>query len=172
MGGMTRSTAAARIAIDVTTDKVQQRLQSIFPEHRLVPASPRAPGTFSAVFFEINDDDAYPVLEQWVERAVPTVIVARKNSDHVVKHARALGAADGLMLPLDRVRTRLALQHLLAIPETNHADLPTLNLAVLERMAIDEALRRTNRSFVAAAQLLGVGRSTLYRRVPELFPEE
>lgn len=169
---MSRSTTP-RIGLDVTSRRIRQRLQTIFTEHRMVPSAREAPGTFSAVFLEIVDEGSFTLLRQWVKRAVPTILVATRANEGAFRYASTLGAADGLLMPLDHIQTRLALQHVLssATPDAR-VELPTLNLAHLERMAIDEALRRTGRSFADAAQLLGVGRSTLYRRVPELFPDE
>jgi DNA-binding protein Fis len=48
--------------------------------------------------------------------------------------------------------------------------LPVLDLAELERLAIGEALRRTNDNQVRAAKLLGVSRHVLRRRL-ERFEE-
>jgi DNA-binding NtrC family response regulator len=50
------------------------------------------------------------------------------------------------------------------------ASLPVLDLAELERLAIGEALRRTNDNQVRAAKLLGVSRHVLRRRL-ERFEE-
>lgn len=162
-----------RIGLDVQNRRIRQRLQTLFTEHRLVPAAREATGSFSAVFFEVAGEASLPALRRWLKRGVPVILVATRANEETFRTASAMGAADGLLMPLDYIQARLALQHVLS--STTSAPpvaLPTLNLAHLERMAIDEALRRTGRSFADAAQLLGVGRSTLYRRVPELFPDE
>lgn len=46
-------------------------------------------------------------------------------------------------------------------------DLPTLNLRELERIAIAQALEASGGSVERAAQTLGIGRATLYRRLAE-----
>ncbi len=46
-------------------------------------------------------------------------------------------------------------------------ELPTLNVAELERLAIAQALRATDGHVGDAAELLGIGRATLYRRLAE-----
>jgi DNA-binding NtrC family response regulator len=166
-------TATPRIGLDVENRRIRQRLQTIFTELRLVPNPREAPGSYSAVFFEVSDEGCLPFLRRWIKRGTPTILVAGRGNDELFRQASELGASDGLLMPLDYIQTRLALQHVLSSERPDHRfPLPTLNLAHLERMAIDEALRRTGRSFADAAQLLGVGRSTLYRRVPELFPKE
>lgn len=43
--------------------------------------------------------------------------------------------------------------------------LPTLSLRELERLAIDEALKRTSNDAVAAAKLLGISKATMYRKL-------
>lgn len=45
---------------------------------------------------------------------------------------------------------------------------PVLNLAELERLAITQALAQTGGDINAAAQLLGIGRATLYRRLARM----
>jgi len=53
-----------------------------------------------------------------------------------------------------------AVSHSLALPET-------LNLNDLERAALEKALQVTGGSILAAAQLLGIGKTTAYRKVKE-----
>jgi len=53
-----------------------------------------------------------------------------------------------------------AVSHSLAVPET-------LNLSDLERAALEKALQVTGGSILAAAQLLGIGKTTAYRKVKE-----
>jgi len=48
----------------------------------------------------------------------------------------------------------------LAMPET-------LNLNDLEKVALEKALQLTGGSIIAAAQLLGIGKTTAYRKVKE-----
>jgi len=48
----------------------------------------------------------------------------------------------------------------LALPET-------LNLSDLEKAALEKALQVTGGSILAAAQLLGIGKTTVYRKVKE-----
>lgn len=155
-----------RIGLDVESKRLRERLQTIFPHDRLVPAPREAKGPFAAVFVEIDEDGTK--CRDWVKRGIPTLAIAARPDESARQSLSDEGVKATLTLPLDHVQTRLALEH--ALPTLRGADLPTLNLAELERLAIDEALRRTGRSVPDAAQLLGVGRSTLYRRVPELFP--
>lgn len=44
-------------------------------------------------------------------------------------------------------------------------ELPTLNLKELEKLAVEEALRRAGGRVAKAARILGIGRATLYRRL-------
>jgi len=53
-----------------------------------------------------------------------------------------------------------AVSHSLALPET-------LNLNDLEKAALEKALQVTGGSILAAAQLLGIGKTTAYRKVKE-----
>ncbi len=53
-----------------------------------------------------------------------------------------------------------ALSHSFALPET-------LKLNDLEKAALEKALRVTGGSTLAAAQLLGIGKTTAYRKVKE-----
>jgi hypothetical protein len=53
-----------------------------------------------------------------------------------------------------------AISRSLALPET-------LNLSDLEKAALEKALQVTGGSILAAAQLLGIGKTTAYRKVKE-----
>jgi two-component system, NtrC family, response regulator HydG len=55
----------------------------------------------------------------------------------------------------------------LGLRDSGSNELDTLDLQYWERRLIDEALRRTNGNVPDAAQLLGLGRATLYRKLAE-----
>jgi Nif-specific regulatory protein len=55
----------------------------------------------------------------------------------------------------------------LGLRDSGSNELDTLNMEYWERRLIDEALRRTNGNVPDAAQLLGLGRATLYRKLAE-----
>jgi Nif-specific regulatory protein len=55
----------------------------------------------------------------------------------------------------------------LGLRDSGSTELDTLNMEYWERRLIDEALRRTNGNVPDAAQLLGLGRATLYRKLAE-----
>lgn len=48
--------------------------------------------------------------------------------------------------------------------------LPTLNLKKLETLAIQQALQQTGGDVRRASEILGIGRTTLYRRIKENDP--
>lgn len=55
----------------------------------------------------------------------------------------------------------------LGLRDTGNTEMETLELASWERRLIAEALRRTNHNVPEAANLLGIGRATLYRKVDQ-----
>jgi two-component system, NtrC family, response regulator HydG len=55
----------------------------------------------------------------------------------------------------------------LGLRDSGSNELDTLNLEYWERRLIDEAMRRTNGNVPESAQLLGLGRATLYRKLAE-----
>ena len=55
----------------------------------------------------------------------------------------------------------------LGIRETQNGELETLKIDHWERKLIGQALKRTNGSVPKAAELLGISRATLYRKIDE-----
>ena len=109
---------------------------------------------------------------------LPVVALSRDADPRWIERVLAAGAYDCVSFPLEVPRLQNALRRALEHGALQRAlrsrpppsALPTLELARLERLAIEEALRTTRMNFAEAAKLLGLGRSTLYRRVTELLP--
>lgn len=161
-------------------------LTRLLPELRLVALSgsptPGQLGGHGAVVVELdaNRPRALAGLGRVAKASgeVPVVALSRDADPRWTERVLAMGAYDCVPFPLEvpRLQNALrralehgALQRALSIRPPPSA-LPTLELARLERLAIEEALRATNMNFAEAAKLLGLGRSTLYRRVTELLP--
>jgi len=160
-------------------------LSRLLPELRLVPL-PRSPPPgergHGAVVVELDADRARALAALGratkASAEVPVVALSRDADPKWIERILAGGAYDCVPFPIEvpRLQNALrralehgALQYVLSVRPPASA-LPTLELARLERLAIEEALRATNMNFAEAAKLLGLGRSTLYRRVTELLP--
>ncbi|MFN7208510.1 MAG: helix-turn-helix domain-containing protein, partial [Planctomycetota bacterium] len=55
-------------------------------------------------------------------------------------------------------------------PSSEGIDFDTLNVSIWEQRLIKEALHRTHGNIPAAAELLGIARATLYRKLEKGFP--
>jgi len=180
---MEKNGCVATLFLSASLDGTLTRL---LPELAFVPFPPKRAGSdFGAVLVEVASRGE-PSLED-VSRLTKrlkgvTPVVALSRSADPARMARILttGVYDCIPLPLDVPRLQNALRRALehgalrrALRERNPSSaappgLPTLELAGLERLAIEAALRETSMNVEAAAKLLGLARSTLYRRVPHL----
>lgn len=122
------------------------------------------------------------VGEGWETPADLPVVVIQSSVDGRSDQVLSERAYDYLERPLDRTRLlttvrnaverrRLALQvsrfenSSMAGPASNALRSPPLPLAELERIAIENALEHTRGNLSAVGRQLGIGRTTLYRKI-------
>jgi DNA-binding NtrC family response regulator len=178
---MEKNGCVATLFLSASLDGTVTRL---LPELAFVPM--KRPGSdFGAVVIEVASRGEASLedlgrLTKRLKGETPVVALSRSADPDRMARILTTGVYDCVPLPLDVPRLHNALRRAVehgalrrALRERNPSSaappgLPTLELAGLERLAIEAALRETSMNVEAAAKLLGLARSTLYRRVPHL----
>jgi DNA-binding NtrC family response regulator len=83
----------------------------------------------------------------------------------VAKRAQAFSVAAGFQAPMKPPGEAISHERRSTPPESNYS--PIVPLTQIERRAIMEALEYTKGDRAIAANLLGIGRTTLYRKLKE-----
>ena len=102
---------------------------------------------------------AQPVLDELTRYSWPGNV---RELQHVVERAVILSEKQELTLGDFLIRSRDP--NVFETSDTGEADQP-LNLEDLERSAIENAIKKSNGNLTVAAKILGVGRTTLYRKM-------
>jgi DNA-binding NtrC family response regulator len=103
---------------------------------------------------------------------LPVIVLTSESAIDSAVAAMQLGAYDFLVEPIERTRLLASVRNAVErrrlnvrLSQLEGEEAPALRLEDVERIAIEKALRRTNGNVSEVVRQLGIGRTTLYRKL-------